>query len=247
MLEDEGGSGIPLVLLHGLMGSPDTWRRQMPWLRELGHVYTVRAAGHGRPPPSTPTTEAFVDELAEVLEPLDPVVLIGHSMGALHGWCYAARDPDRVAGLVVEDMAPDFRGLTSDAWAAVIRSWPQPFADERAVLEYFGDVAGRYFLESFDHGPQGWTLHGDVEMFQAVSDEWGRRDFWEQWRAVRAPTLLLEAETTVTPVGQMARMAELQQDSTYERVLGAGHLLHDDRPDEYRRAVTHFVRGITRR
>ncbi|WP_328813728.1 alpha/beta fold hydrolase [Rhodococcus sp. NBC_00297] len=244
MLDDHGGSGVPLVLLHGLMGGPDTWRRQVPWLREHGHVLAARAAGHGRAAPATLTTEAFVDELREALAPFESVILIGHSMGALHAWCLAAREPDRVRGIVVEDMAPDFRGRTSDGWAAVIRAWPQPFPDEAAVLAYFGDVAGQYFLDSFERTPDGLHLHGDVDTFAAISDEWGRRDFWDEWRAVRAPALLLEAEHTVTPAGQMARMAALHHDSTYEVVAGAGHLVHDDRPGEYRCAVESFLRAL---
>ncbi|MCP6417711.1 alpha/beta hydrolase, partial [Klebsiella pneumoniae] len=82
-----------------------------------------------------------------------PMVLIGHSMGALHGWVFAAHHPDRVRALVVEDIAPDFRGRTARDWAAMIEAWPQPFPDADAVLDYFGPVAGRYFLNSFTLGP----------------------------------------------------------------------------------------------
>lgn len=244
MLRDEGGSGVPVILLHGLMGGPDTWRRQIPWLRDHGRVFTVRAAGHGRPAPADLSTEAFVDELSTALAGFDSLVLVGHSMGALHAWCYAAREPGRVRGLVVEDMAPDFRGRTSDAWAAVIRAWPHPFADEDAVRGYFGNVAGQYFLDSFERGDDGWRLHGDVDTFQAISDEWGRREFWQQWRDVRAPTLVLEAEHTVTPTGQMREMALVAADSRYELIGGAGHLIHDERPVEYRLAVENFLRAL---
>ena len=54
---------------------------------------------------------------------------------------------------MVEDMAPDFRGRTARHWAEMIAAWPQPFPDADAVLDYFGPVAGRYFLNSFTPGP----------------------------------------------------------------------------------------------
>lgn len=57
VLHDEGGTGQPILLLHGLMGSSRTWLRQVPWIREFGHVYTFDAAGHGRPAPAALTTE----------------------------------------------------------------------------------------------------------------------------------------------------------------------------------------------
>ncbi|MBB5913321.1 pimeloyl-ACP methyl ester carboxylesterase [Nocardia transvalensis] len=245
MLYDEGGTGVPILLLHGLMGSARTWRGHLDWLRGFGHVYTFDAAGHGRPAPPELTTEAFVSDLAEATAAIaEPMIVIGHSMGGLHGWVFAAAHPDRVRGLVVEDIAPDFRGRTADGWAAMIESWPQPFPDAAAVLDYFGPVAGRYFLESFEHGPDGYRLHGAVTTFRDISQEWGTRHFWDQWRAVRAPVLLLEGEYTITPPGQMREMARTHPDARYVLIRGAGHLVHDDRPEEYRAAVERFLRDV---
>ncbi|MGH3804443.1 MAG: alpha/beta fold hydrolase, partial [Pseudonocardiaceae bacterium] len=150
-LHDEGGTGQPILLLHGLMGSARTWGRHVPWLREHGHVFTFDAAGHGRPAPSRLTTEAFVADLSAALTPFaGPWVVIGHSMGALHAWCLAAEHPEKVSALVLEDMAPDFRGRTADDWAAMISNWPQPFATREDLFEFFGPVAGQYFLDSFE-------------------------------------------------------------------------------------------------
>jgi len=244
VLHDEGGSGRPILLLHGLMGSARTWRRHVPWLRNHGHVHTFDAAAHGRPAPDELTTEAFVADLARHLDDAgfdEPLVVIGHSMGALHAWCLAAAHPDRVAALVLEDMAPDFRGRTAADWAAVIGAWPQPFPTEAAVHDYFGPVAGQYFLDSFERRDDGWYLHGDVATFRDISEEWGTRHFWDEWRAVRVPTLLIEGEYTITPEGQMLRMADERPGTSYVRIAGAGHLVHDDKPEDYRVAVEGFL------
>ena len=53
--------------------------------------------------------------------------------------------------------------------------------------------------------------------------------------------MLLEAGGTVAPPGQMKRMAELGHRTTYLHVPGAGHLIHDDAPKEYRAAVESFL------
>ncbi|MEZ5151524.1 alpha/beta fold hydrolase [Rhodococcus zopfii] len=249
MLHDEGGSGRPILLLHGLMGSARTWRRHVPWLRGHGHVHTFDAAAHGRPAPDELTTEAFVADLARHLDDAgfdEPLVVIGHSMGALHAWCLAAAHPDRVAALVLEDMAPDFRGRTAADWAAVIGAWPQPFRTEAAVHDYFGPVAGQYFLDSFDRREDGWYLHGDVATFRDISEEWGTRHFWDEWRAVQVPALLVEGEFTITPEGQMRRMQDERPGTGYVRVAGAGHLVHDDRPGDYRAAVEAFLETLDR-
>ncbi|MEG8177339.1 alpha/beta hydrolase [Nocardia terpenica] len=245
MMYDEGGSGTPILLLHGLMGSARTWRAQVEWLREFGRVYSFDAAGHGRPAPPELTTEAFVADLtAATARIAEPMVVIGHSMGGLHGWMFAAAHPERVRALVVEDMAPDFRGRTARDWAAMIEAWPQPFPDADAVLDFFGPVAGRYFLAAFTRGPDGYRLHGAVPTFRDISEEWGTRDFWTQWRAVRAPALLLEGEHGITPPGQMREMAEMHPNARHVLVTGAGHLVHGDRPSVYRTQVERFLREV---
>jgi pimeloyl-ACP methyl ester carboxylesterase len=45
-LTHRGGTGQPLVLVHGLMGRGSTWSRQWPWLAGLGSVYTYDAPWH---------------------------------------------------------------------------------------------------------------------------------------------------------------------------------------------------------
>ncbi|MCX4093526.1 alpha/beta fold hydrolase [Nocardia sp. alder85J] len=243
MLHDEGGEGAPILLLHGLMGSARTWDTQLEWLRAFGRLYTFDAAGHGRPAPAELTTEAFVADLAAATAAVGaPMTVIGHSMGGLHGWVFAAQYPERVRALVVEDMAPDFRGRTASDWAAMVGAWPQPFPDAEAVLNYFGPVAGRYFLNSFTAGPDGYRLHGAVGTFRDISEEWGTRDFWAHWQAVRAPVLLIEGEYTITPPDQMREMARRHPDARHVVVPGAGHLVHDDRPDAYRAEVSEFLR-----
>lgn len=244
----QGGQGRPLVLVHGLMGRGSTWSRQVDWLTRFGAVYTYDAPWHrGRDAtdPHPISTERFVDDLEAATGGFDePVVLIGHSMGGLHSWCLAARRPDRVAALVVEDMAPDFRGRTTGPWEPWLHALPVEFGTEQAVIDEFGPVAGRYFLEAFDRTDTGWRLHGHIDRWVAIAAEWGTRDYWQQWGAVRVPTLLIEAGNSVAPPGQMARMAEVGHQVDYRVVPEAGHLVHDDAPEVYRAAVEGFLAGL---
>ena len=244
-----GGTGRPLVLVHGLMGRGSTWSRQLPWLTLLGSVYTYDAPWHrGRDvdDPAPISTERFVAELAAAVGTLGrPAVLIGHSMGGLHAWCLAAARPDLVSALVVEDMAADFVGRTVGAWEPWLHALPEEFDSAETVFAEFGPVAGRYFLEAFDRTETGWRLHGRPEKWIEIAAEWGTRDYWSQWQQVQAPVLLIEAGDSVVPPGQMTRMAELAGDrARYLRVTGAGHLVHDDAPEDYRRAVEDFLGSL---
>lgn len=251
LLTCRGGEGRPLVLVHGLMGRGSTWPRQLPWLMEHGRVYTYDAPWHRGRDVSDPypiSTERFVADLGDAVAVLgEPAVMVGHSMGALHSWCLAAERPDLVAAVVVEDMAPDFRGRTTGPWEPWVHALPVEFATAEQVFAEFGPVAGQYFLEAFDRTATGWRLHGHPQTWIEIAAEWGRRDYWEQWRAVSVPTLLLEAGGSVAPAGQMAAMADVARRATYVHVPGAGHLIHDDAPGKYREAVETFLSTFARR
>ena len=244
-----GGAGRPVVLVHGLMGRGSTWSRQLGWLTRRGSVYTYDAPWHRgrRADDALPvSTERFVAELGAAVEGVgSPAVLIGHSMGGLHSWCLAAERPELVSALVVEDMAADFVGRTTGPWEPWLHSLPEEFDSADAVLAEFGPVAGQYFLEAFDRTETGWRLHGAPEKWIAIAAEWGTRDYWMQWQAVRAPVLLIEAGDSVVPPGQMARMVELAGGrARHVRVPGTGHLVHDDAPEDFRRAVESFLDSL---
>lgn len=245
LLTYRGGSGEPVILVHGLMGRGSTWAGQLPWLTRLGAVYTYDAPWHrgrdiaDRYPIST---ERYVADLAAAVTALDtPVRLIGHSMGGLHSWCLAAHQPELVSALVVEDMAPDFRGRSTGPWEPWVHALPIEFGSAQQIFDEFGAVAGRYFLAAFERTATGWRLHGQPARWVETAAEWGTRDYWAQWRAVRAPALLIEAGESVTPPGQMRRMHEISERSRYLRVEQAGHLIHDEQPRIYHRAVEEFL------
>ena len=193
------------------MGRGSTWSRQLPWLTRLGAVYTYDAPWHrGRDveDPHPISTERFVSDLGDAVAALGrPAIMVGHSMGALHSWCLAATRPELVSALVVEDMAPDFRGRTTGPWEPWLHALPVEFESAQEVYDEFGPVAGQYFLEAFDRTATGWRLHGHTSDWIEIAAEWGTRDYWNQWEAVRVPALLIEAGNSVTPPGQMRRMA----------------------------------------
>lgn len=84
----EMGSGEPIVLLHGIMGSPSMWRRVMPRLAARHRVIALPAMGHhgGHPCSVRPINiHHIVDDAERSLDALgiDRAHLAGNSMG---GW-----------------------------------------------------------------------------------------------------------------------------------------------------------------
>ena len=104
---DYGGSGTPIVLLHGLASSSHIWNYVGRELTGTHRVIALDLRGHGRSgkPDSgydfasvTNDVAAFVDALG-----LQRPVVVGHSWGAHVALELAARRPEYVSGAVLVD------------------------------------------------------------------------------------------------------------------------------------------------
>lgn len=245
-----GGTGVPIVLLHGLMGRARTWWSAAQWLTSYGHVVGLDARAHGRSPHRGPaTTEQFTDDVAALIGELDegPAIVIGHSMGGLHAWVTAARYPDLVRAVVVEDMAADQRGGTVEAWREHFDAWPVPFQSLAHVREFLAPY-GNYFAECVEERADGYHLIADMDVLRVIAQEWGDRDYWSFVDAVRCPLLVVEAGVSVMPPGQQAALAaRVPGGGTHVLVEGAGHVVHEDAPEEFRGAVEAFLSTVLER
>ncbi|WUH92567.1 haloalkane dehalogenase [Streptomyces sp. NBC_00433] len=100
--EETPGAGTPVVLLHGNPGSSYLWRDVTPGLG-AGRTLAPDLIGMGRSgKPDIPYSFAdharYLDAWFEALG-LDRVVLIGHDWGGALAFDWAARHPERVAGI----------------------------------------------------------------------------------------------------------------------------------------------------
>lgn len=82
----EQGSGVPVVLVHGIPTSPSLWRRVMPLLPGM-RVLAWEMTGYGESIPAGTGRDisigAQADRLLAWLDELDvgPAVLVGHDLG----------------------------------------------------------------------------------------------------------------------------------------------------------------------
>lgn len=104
-----GGSGRPMVLLHGLASNARIWNLVAPRLAEHFRVFALDQRGHGLSDPiegdydpAMPVRDlhAFVEALH-----LERPVLVGHSWGAYTVLDYAVKRPAGPAGIVLVDGA----------------------------------------------------------------------------------------------------------------------------------------------
>jgi pimeloyl-ACP methyl ester carboxylesterase len=105
----EGGSGAPVILVHGLGSSAEDWANLMPLLKQAGfHVYAVDLLGYGRSARPATATYSISEEAGYVEEflnqrGLNKINLVGWSMGGWVAMRVALDQPERIGRLVLCD------------------------------------------------------------------------------------------------------------------------------------------------
>jgi len=123
----DGEHAPPVLLLHGLLGSKRNFAslgtslaQQLVKKRKVLAV-DLRNHGDNTDFRNIMTYDAMASDVISMLDQHDmkEVVLVGHSMGGKVAQTLALLYPDRIAGLVVLDMAPVTYTQDDPAWKAV--------------------------------------------------------------------------------------------------------------------------------
>ncbi|GGM85986.1 epoxide hydrolase [Lentzea pudingi] len=251
----KGGTGSPVVLIHGWPQTWYGWWPIMPALAERHTVYALDLPGLGDST-GTPksydkaTLARYVHALTSELGLEDPSV-VGHDLGAAVAFQYASQFPEDTARLGYLDLplpgpaidARTYRGLS---WHIAFHSQPQvPETvvqnDVRDYLKLFypqvsyqgSAFGGTSTTSPFDDKEideyartYGTTLKNGFELYRALDQD--VRDT-EAAQPVQAPTLVMAAEGQAEAIKGTAapRMTNIVR--TLD-VPNAGHWLVEENP-----------------
>ena len=104
-----GENGPDFVVLHGLFGSGKNWRSFAGSLEEDFQVWTLDARNHGDSPHADSMSyQQMAEDVVRFFDEneLENVIILGHSMGGKTAMQLALQFPDRIAALIVVDIAP---------------------------------------------------------------------------------------------------------------------------------------------
>ncbi|MGC2191599.1 MAG: alpha/beta hydrolase [Candidatus Dormiibacterota bacterium] len=242
---DYGGTGQLTLFLHGLAGHAAEWNEVISRMELQSHKVGFDQRGHGQSSrrPSGVARADYVADVVEVINHFAPdhgrVNLVGQSLGGHTAMLVAARHPDLVAKLVMVEATPD--GPSAESIEQARRrfgKWPRPMESEEAAIEFFGPTALAW-LSGMEKREDGWWPRFDVDIMLATMEA-ASGDWWDDWRVVRCPVLLVRGGHGWMPDDPSAMDSPGHQLEVIT-VAGAGHDVHLDAPQHLAHVIDDFL------
>lgn len=244
------GTGKPLIILHGLLGSLDNWHTLSSRFGQHFTVYAIDQRNHGRSPHSDEMSyEAMAEDLLAFIhgQDLSSVALIGHSMGGKTAMEFALRHPALTRALIVVDIAPrDYAPHHDHIFEALsaldLRQFRSRAAIDEALSARISSGAVRQFLMKNLTRNQDDTFRWKMNLKALLNhyDELNRRIVSSA--PYDGPVLFLRgrqsdyiADSDEAGIRALFPKAEI-------RSLDSGHWIHAERPHELFAIVMDFLK-----
>lgn len=259
-VNDTGGTGRPVVLIHGWPLAGESWSAQIGPLQDAGYrviTYDRRGFGRSEKPAAGYDYDTFADDLHEVLESLQlqEVTLVGFSMGGGEVARYAHRHGTaRLHSVVFAAAVPPYLMQSSQNPEGPLDE--ETFTRMRGGLEqdrsaFFEDFTTGFFSVSGELTVSEEQRQDAVEMakqsdqFAALAsmDAWATTDFRDDLRAIDVPTLVIhgDSDATVPLEGSGQRTHEAVAGSELKVIQGAPHGLNVSHAQEFNEALLGFL------
>ncbi|BAY50456.1 alpha/beta hydrolase fold protein (plasmid) [Scytonema sp. HK-05] len=261
-----GGKGEPLVMLHGFPQTWYQWRHVMPALAERYTVLALdmRGMGDSSKPLNGYDKRTVAADIYELMRQLGykRINLVGHDLGMMVAYAYAAAHPEEVGRLVVID-APLPGTKTFDQISRDPRAWHFAFHSAADIPEALVAGKERLYLTSFYQGPlalnPGAFTEEDIDEYvRAYSVPGAMRAAFDYYRAfptdaehnqesakskLQMPILALSpssidgGKSESYMVSMMQEVAKNVRDGVIE---GSGHWICEEQPAELTRRLLAF-------
>jgi pimeloyl-ACP methyl ester carboxylesterase len=253
MAYDVEGSGPPVVLLHGYPFNRSMWSEQVEALQPSHRVITpdLRGLGETEATREPATMSEMAEDVAALLDELriDRVTLGGLSMGGYVALAFVRRFPLRVRALILADTRPQpdteegkrareeqaqkvlEEGTTSIADLILKKALaPATLAERPEIVARVREMIATSKPEGVAAALRGMAVRSDQTQFLA---------------SIIAPTLVIVgSEDELTPPADAELMRREIRGSRLEIIQGAAHVSNLERPAEFNRALTEFLRAL---
>lgn len=254
---------FPVICLHGLTRNSKDFEDVAPVVAALGReVVAIDVRGRGRsdrdPNPENYQPAKYVEDVIGILSELGwtRIISIGTSMGGLMTMILAARKPDLLEGVILNDIGPELdpkgleriqsyvgTGNVFESWDAVaeaVREINQPAFPNQTGKAFWLKFARRVAVEREDGKI---VLDYDPAIAAPVKEgNAGLPDLWPYFDALRPASLLLirGAITDLLSEETVEKMEARHPDMHTVNIANVGHAPLLTEPDAIE-AITEFL------
>ncbi len=252
------GSGRPMLLIHGLVGSSRNWRSNLDALARHANVYAIDLVNMGqsqRVRAVDPGLRAAANRIVAVMDALGlaETDIVAHSHGGAIALMLAALHPARVRRLILFAPANPY----SRSGDLIVRTYSTPWGGLLArMLPYFPVPIQRRALGEIYGGPECVVDRCLHEIVSGLRDPVTLRHVlytvrcWFSERAklkavlsrVKSPTLLVwgDRDYTVT-LTSAAKLKRKLRGSELIVLPGVGHASFEEAPEQADRIVLDWL------
>ena len=244
------GQGPPVVVLHGLFGSLDNWISVGKQLAANYSVYLVDLRNHGNSFHGDEFTyTAMAGDISQLVNELkiDPISIIGHSMGGKVGMFYTVLNENFVKKLIVVDIAPrhypvHHQRILDGLSAIDVNTITSRSQADDVLRSYVPDEGTRQFLlknlKRNSSGSFEWKINLPVirDQIENVGES------LPESPAVQVSTLFIKGGGSDYISGEdhqdiHHRFANVK----IQTIPGAGHWVHAEAPRAFLKSVNEFL------
>lgn len=242
------GEGTPLVMVHGLGGTSNTFFSQAALLTRWFKLIRPDLEGSGRSAlKGKPSIESFADDIVAVMDSLGAgeAHLLGHSMGTIICQHVAAKHPKRVKSLALLGPLAE----PPEPARAAIRARAETARKDGMVGIADTLVNVGTSAETKAHRPAAAAFVREILMRQSAEGYAATCDALAAAKAADAakitcPTLLITGDEDATsPPPAVQRLAQAIKGSRMVVLSGCGHWTPIEKPGEVNAALVNFYFG----
>ncbi len=245
------GDKIPLVILHGFLGSGDNWKTLGNTIAANGYcVHLVDQRNHGRSFHSDGFSyQLLVDDLKRYCDDhnLEKIILLGHSMGGKAAMLFAVQFPGLVRKLVVADIGPKFypqhhQDILKALSLLNFKEIKTRKAAEEVLSTHIKEVGTRLFLLKNVYWVQKGELGLRVNLKVLIDKVAEVGEALPEATCFNKPTLFLRGSNSdyIQDTDEVLIKTHFPM-ATIQNVSNAGHWLHAENPNDFLKYVLAFL------
>ncbi len=259
-VDDTGGPGRPVVLIHGWPLSGESWKLQVPVFAAAGYrviTYDRRGFGRSDKPRTGYTYDTLTEDLHTLLTELDltDVTLVGFSMGGGEVARYFTKyGAERLRSVVFASAVPPYLMKTPDnpdgpleadeaaKMTAGLTADEDAFYD-RFTTDFFSVDGVLKVTEQQRQEALALAKQSAKTAALACMAAFANTDFRDDLTKVTVPALVIhgDGDATVPFEGSGARIHAALPSSQLHVVAGAPHGVNVSHPEEWNRVVLDFL------